>query len=150
MRKRSGYQPKPVRPDAHEHLINGFLPLRAATNEVMRLRVINHGAMERVVSGKATRAEAVDLRNVFITARSLAEIGVGSDYLDEFKAAQMAVIALILRGQASGKYLFTGPELTAVNLGMEVHDLQMDNCTIEVFEQAIKRAVANKDAGVPA
>ena len=150
MRKRSAYRPRPIRHDAHSHLINGFLPLRAATNEVMRLRVINHGALERVVSGKATRAEAVDLRNVFITARSLAEIGVGSDWLEEFKAAQMAVIALILRGEKTGRYGFTGPELTAVNLAMAVHDEQIDGCTIDVFERAIKRAVENKDAGVPA
>ena len=116
----------------------------------MRLRTINHGALERVVNGKATRAEAVDLRNVFITARSLAEIGVGSDWLEEFKQAQLAVVALILRGEKTGRYGLTSPELTVVNLGMEVHDLQLDGCTIEVFEKAIKRAVANKDAGVPA
>lgn len=143
MRKRSRYRPRHVRPDAHSYLINGFLPLREATDEVMRLRVINHGALEKVSKGTATFDEAKDLRNVFITARSLAEIGVGIDWLPEFEQAQLAVCALILRGQKTGKYLFTGPELTAVNLGMEVHDLQMESCTIEVFERAIKRAVTN-------
>ena len=140
MRKRSSYRPKPLRYDAHIHLITGFLPLREATTAVQNLRITNHGALERVVSGKATAVEAKELLDVFLMACSLAEIGVGSDWLPEFEQAQQAVYALILRGKATGRYLFTGAELTAVNLGMEVHDLQIEASTIEVFEKAVLRS----------
>lgn len=140
MKKRSSYRPKPINHEAHLHLIHGFMPLRAATTAVQNLRITNHGALERVVSGKATAAEAKELLDVFLMACSLAEIGVGGDWLPEFEQAQQAVYALIMRGKTTGRYLFTGAELTAVNLGMEVHDLQIEASTIEVFEKAVLRS----------
>ena len=41
------------------------------------------------------------------------------------------------------KYLFTGPELTAVNLGMDVHDAQLDDpkTTIALMQQALEIVV---------
>jgi hypothetical protein len=42
------------------------------------------------------------------------------------------------RGVAKGKFLFTGLEMQAMNTGMEVHDAQLDTCTIAELETAIK------------
>jgi hypothetical protein len=43
------------------------------------------------------------------------------------------------RGLKQGdKFLFTGPEMQAVNLGMDVHDAQLDDCTVKQLEDALK------------
>lgn len=140
MRKRSKYRPRAVIADPLAYVVNGFLPLREASNEVMRLRTINHRALERIVKGKGERQDGINLSNAFITTASLAEIGTGIDWLQEIEEAQQAVNALLLRGHKTGRHVFTGPELTTVNLAMKIHDLQIDNCTIEKFERAIVRA----------
>jgi hypothetical protein len=41
------------------------------------------------------------------------------------------------RGVARDRFLFTGPELTAMNLGMEIHDAQLDACTVGQLEKAL-------------
>jgi hypothetical protein len=36
------------------------------------------------------------------------------------------------------RFLFTGVEMQAINTGMEVHDAQLDACSIAELETAIK------------
>ena len=61
--------------DPVSYVINGFLPLREATTEVMRLRIANHGALESIVKGTGILRDAIMLRNAMVTTASLAEIG---------------------------------------------------------------------------
>ena len=136
-----------VMADPVSYVINGFLPLREATTEVMRLRIANHGALESIVKGTGILRDAIMLRNAMVTTASLAEIGTGTDWLPEIEQGHQAINALILRGRKTGRYLFTGLELTAVNLAMEVHDAQIDGCTITQFEAAIKRSATAERCG---
>ncbi len=41
------------------------------------------------------------------------------------------------RGLERSRFLFTGPELTSMNLGMEIHDAQLDACTVQQLERAL-------------
>lgn len=138
---------RPVLDDPVSYVVSGFLPLREAANEVTRLRIVNHGALESIIKGRGNRSDAIQLRNAMTTTASLAEIGTGADWLPEIEQGHQAITALILRGRKTGRYLFTGLELTAVNLAMEVHDAQIDGCTITQFEAAIKRAATAERCG---
>lgn len=138
---------RPLLDDPVSYVINGFLPLREATDEVTRLRIVNHGALESIVKGNGILRDAIMLRNAMVTTASLAEIGTGTGWLPEIEQGHQAITALILRGRKTGRYLFTGPELTAVNLAMAVHDAQIDGCTITQFESAIKRAATAERCG---
>lgn len=147
MRKRSRYRPKLVVFD-NMGLVKakiddeniGKLPLSTAEEELRKLRCANHGALTDVVQGKGTKASAVMLRNMLITAESIAQLGAGIDWLDELHQAQAAVDALVLRGIRTGRYVFTGVELNAANVAMELHELQLDSITLKQFEDAIVRA----------
>lgn len=74
-----------VMADPVSYVINGFLPLRKATTEVMRLRIANHGALESIVKGTGILRDAIMLRNAMTTTASLAEIGTGRDWLPEIE-----------------------------------------------------------------
>jgi hypothetical protein len=54
------------------------------------------------------------------------------------------------RGVNKGNlFRFTGPELTAMNIAMEIHDAQLDNCTIQELEKAmdlIQQTIRNNKA----
>ncbi len=66
------------------------------------------------------------------------DIALGKEYAPEIKAAQDAIYMMAKRGVAKGRFVFTGPEMQAMNTGMEVHDAQLDACTIGELEAAIK------------
>jgi hypothetical protein len=49
----------------------------------------------------------------------------------------------------TGKFILRGPELTSFNLAMEIHDAQLDTCTVAELEKAmafVEKIVKNKQA----
>ena len=139
MRKRSSYRPRAQLPDPLAWVLSGFRPVTTAHEQMTTVRIKNHDAIEAVRQGKAT-FQCVDvLISAFNIAEALARLGQGTDWLPEIRAAQDALRAAGERP----KYLFTGPELCAVNLGMQVHDAQLDDpkTTIALMQQALEIVV---------
>ena len=139
MRKRSKYRPRQVFSDPVTWVINGFKPV-SSTSEAIGLKIKNHQALFDITHGDGNR----DQVDVLIAAMNMAEAlyninaALGKDYAAEIKAGQDAIYTMARRGVAKGKFLFTGPELQAMNLGMEIHDAQLEQCTIAELEQGIK------------
>ncbi len=135
MRKRSSYRPKPVMRDAVGYVIAGLRPVASAREEMLLVGLKNHGAVEAVRTGQATREQANFLVNAFNLANALACMGQGADWLPEIEEAQAALLAAGNRP----RFGFTGPELQAVNLAMQVHDAQMEDptTTVQMLEQAM-------------
>lgn len=138
--KKKPYVPKPVRLDNMAWLMNGMLPVNSATSTMQTLRIINHGAMHSIVHGKGVRQDAVMLRSAFITARALAMTGVKKQNMRELISASESVNHLITRGDTTGRYVFKGPEMSDVNLGLEIHESQLNVCTIAKLEEAVALA----------
>jgi hypothetical protein len=60
--------------------------------------------------------------------------GKGSDWLPEIREAQNALYEMASRGLEKEKFLFRGPEMQAVNLAMDVHDVQLEESTVKQLE----------------
>ena len=143
MRKRSKYKPKGVRPDAVNWVLSGLKPFKASPHE-LNLRIKNHDALNTVRLGTATRTDLDALIAAMNMAEALIRMGVGSDWSVEIRAAQDALYHLARRGvENNERFIITGPELKALNLGMEIHDAQLDACTIQMLEQAIDIVTAD-------
>lgn len=143
MRKRSKYKPKGVRPDAVSWVLSGLKPFKASPHE-LNLRIKNHDALNTVRLGTATRTDLDALIAAMNMAEALIRMGVGSDWSVEIRAAQDALYYLARRGvENNERFTLTGPELKALNLGMEIHDAQLDACTIQMLEQAIDIVTAD-------
>lgn len=140
MKKKSKYKPKPVRMDNMAWVTGGMLPVTAAKQAMLHLGIKNHGALTSLVQGTGVRDDAVVLRNAFITARAMAMLDIGKEYRPDLDKAQVTIGELIARGDSTGRYLFKGPEIQAVNLGMEIHEAQLQICTIAKLEEAIMLA----------
>lgn len=41
------------------------------------------------------------------------------------------------RGIERGSFAFTGPEMNSVKLVMDLHDAQLDECTVQEMERAL-------------
>jgi hypothetical protein len=139
MRKRSAYKPRQVFSDPVAWVINGMKPI-SSTGHAISLKIKNHQALFDLTQGDGNR----DRVDVLIAAMNISEAlylvnpSLGKDYADEIKDAQDAIFIMAKRGLTKDRFLFTGPEMQAINAGMEVHDAQLDACSIAELESAIK------------
>jgi len=125
VRKRSKYKPKGVRPDAVSWVLSGLKPFKASPQE-LNLRIKNHDALNTLRLGTATRKDLDALIAAMNMAEALTRMGIGADWSAEIKASQDALYHLAKRGVKNGdRFIITGLELQALNLGMEIHDAQL-------------------------
>lgn len=134
-KKRSKYRPKTVCLDNMSYLLQGFTPVRLAPKAVS-FRTANHLALSELSKGKAERRDIEVLLTAMNIADALIEMKVGEEYQKEVTAGKDALRSVALRMFERGRYLCTGPELTALNLAMDVHDAQLDSITVEKLERA--------------
>jgi hypothetical protein len=66
---------------------------------------------------------------------------LGGHLEEEIRAAQNAIHSMGKRSVSKGVFRFTGPELQAMNIGMEIHDQQLDTCTIEEIDKSLKLVI---------
>lgn len=151
MRKRSKYKPRQQLVNPVQWVLSGFQPMRENPHAV-ELKIKNHQALFDMLHGDGGR-DTVDL---LIAAMNMAEAlmlvnptKLGGHLWDEIRAAQSALHAMGKRSLARGVFGFTGPELQAMNTGMEIHDQQLDTCNIAELDEAVQivaKAIKHKKA----
>lgn len=136
MRKK--YKPKGVRLDNMAWVMSGMKPVSQVQHAGLALKIKNHDALANITQGRGKRDDIDIVIAAMNVAEALAMLGLGSDWRAEINAAQEAIYHMGKRGLKHGdKFLFTGPEMQAVNLGMDVHDAQLDECTVKQLEEAL-------------
>jgi hypothetical protein len=138
MKKKSRYKPKPVHPDNLAYILQGNLPLTAAATTMTRVKVANHGAMDSLVKGQGLASDLTTLSHMLITATALAKHNLGRDWLPELEAADKVLIEVSRRKS----FVLKALEINALNLAIEIHDAQLESCTIKQLEDAVKAAKA--------
>lgn len=138
MRKRSKYRPKGVLPDPMTWLLAGMKPFKDAPFSV-DLRIKNHGAMDALRRGVATKDDIDILISAFNMAEACMRLrpDLGADWADEIKAGLDALHAVAVRGAKTMRFVLKASELVAMNLVMELHDVQLDQTTITDLEKAM-------------
>jgi hypothetical protein len=148
MRKRSKYRPRGLIYDTLNHVLSG-MKVVGAISAGTTLKIKNHTALEQMRQGLGTREDIDVLICAFNITEALALMRIGDDWKDEIRAAQDALLAVGRRGVETGKFILRGPELTSFNLAMEIHDAQLDACTVSELEKAmdfVEKIVKNKQA----
>lgn len=137
MRKKSKYKPKGVRLDTMAFVQSGMKVVASLPEAGVLLRIKNHDALTSLTQGNGTRANIDILVAAMNISEALAMIGVGEDWREEIRIAQDAIFTMGRRGLEKDRFLFTGPEMQAMNLGMDIHDAQLENCTVKQLEEAL-------------
>ena len=137
MKKRSKYRPRGVIVDTMLFVSSGMKRVGSIPAGTT-LKIRNHGALENLRLGIATREDIDVLIGAFNITEALALMRIGDDWENEIRAAQDALLAVGRRGAETGKFILRGPDLTTFNLAMEVHDAQLDACTILELEEALR------------
>lgn len=137
MRKKSKYKPKGVRLDTMSWVKAGLKVVASLPEAGILLKIKNHDALASITQGDGTRDNIDILVAAMNVSEALAMLGVGEDWLEEIKVAQNAIFTMGRRGLSKGRFVFTGPEMQAMNLGMDIHDAQLENCTVKQLEEAL-------------
>lgn len=139
MRKRSPYRPRPVIYDTMSYVKGGMLKLPQAVNANAILRIKNHDALAAIAQGRGVFQDADLLVAAFNMSEALVAVNtdLGLEYKPTIRAGLDAVRDMSRRGLRTGRFVCTGPELTAINAAMEVHDAQLDAATIAELEKAL-------------
>jgi len=139
MRKKSNYKPRHVRVDNLNWILAGMKKVGTLPTAGVDLKLKNHGALDSILMGNGTR----DHVDVLIAAVNICEAlirirdDLGVDWASEIRAAQDAIYTMGRRGVEKDRFAFTGPEMTAVKLVMDLHDAQLDDCTVKEMERAL-------------
>jgi hypothetical protein len=146
-RKKSKYKPKGVRLDNLQWVMAGIQPF-AKADESATVQIKNHDALNNMRLGKATKHDLDLMISAFNVMEGLLRIGYGLEFTLEIRAAQDALYAVASRG---GNFVMRAAELNEINRGMEIHDAQLEACTVQDLEKAmdiVVECVAHKRARV--
>lgn len=146
---RKKYKPKGVRLDVMAWVKSGMLPINKVDHAGVTLKIKNHAALASITHGTGCRDDIDVVIAAMNITEALALLGKGKDWHPEIRAAQDAILLMAKRGLAKDKFVFTGPEMQAVNLAMDVHDAQLDECTVAELEKAlamVEREIRHKRA----
>lgn len=141
MKKRSKYRPRPIRTDNMLFVQSGILAF-SKVPVGLNLRIKNNDSLNNIRLGVATKHDIEIIRGALNVTEALGRLGKGSDWVPEIKAGQQALRGIATRGIRNDlRFVATGPELTALTLAMEIHDAQLDACTVQDVERALDLVV---------
>jgi hypothetical protein len=118
--------------------LNRVTLVKDAGSDNIHMRIVAHDALDVLRQGKATRGHMQMIVEAANMAETLAiQHNIGRDWLPEISVAQECIRSLAARGAKIGRYVLTGTELNALNLLMQIHDSQLDACTIHTLGLAV-------------
>lgn len=138
MRKRSKYKPRMMLQNPLAYVLESITPIATLEKYFIDLKIKNHDALRSLTQGLATRADVETLIATVNITEALYRLGFGREYGDVVRDGLDALRAVGKRGVESGRFILKAPEMSALNLAMELHDAQLEIITLKDMENAIK------------
>lgn len=145
---RKAYRAKPVHLGQVDAVIAYTALLPKA--ERLKLQVPMENAWAAMRTGSRDSAPWCNLADAMNVAEQLAERGICSDRLPELKAAQSALHAVHTRQCDTGSWTLRGTEISALELGVDLHRIQLHHATqgeVRDAIQAVQRRMSQALAG---
>lgn len=116
--------------------ILGSLPVASFTDHTRKLRLTRHEALSAIAEGIGLDEHVELVLASLNISEALATMLYVGNHLDEIRAAKAAVRAMVKRRPLVDSYLFGLDEYALVCRAFEVHDAQLDDCTVEEVDAA--------------
>lgn len=140
------YRPKPVSLNPLSEVFGGMSGDHAG--HLQTLNIKNHAALAALTTGVGGREEWDLLVGAINIANVMCEQGIG----DEFRAATIAgrdaLMAVGKRGAVSGRFVFRGDELAAMNTALACHDTQLENVRAIDIDRASNEVIRRIRHGI--
>lgn len=149
MRKQAPRRKWQKNPFAIHIALNNVSMVKDAGADNTLMRLVGHEAMDSLRRGQGERGHLQSMIEVANIAETLARMhSLGTDWLPEIHEAQTCIHAIAERGAQLGRYTLKANEIKALNLLLEIHDVQLDACSIQTLGKAtnyIRQRIAKKD-----
>lgn len=90
-------------------------------------QLVNHAAMQAMTQGRGDKDQWDRLVGAINIAIVMCEQGIGPEFREPLVAACEALLQCGVRSVKTGRFLFTGDELQAMNEALDCHDAQLTN-----------------------
>jgi len=137
MRKRSKYRPRPVLVDPVGYTIESMKPVALHDDFLIDLKIKNALAMQALIMEKAEKSDMDNLISMNNVVHALLRMGFGTQFKEYMNNGREALLDVCRRGAADQKFICRGPQITALNELLELHDAQMEVITVKDMERAI-------------
>ena len=138
MRKKSKYKPKGVRLDTMTYIVEGMTKVVDKKSAYLTTHLKNLSALDSLTKGVANKKEMDIIIGVINVAEALCELGAGSEYRQLVLDASSALYDVCKRSfEINDRFVCRGEELSAIKTGYEVHDAQMEVCTLAMLDEAL-------------
>ena len=118
-----------------DYVLKGVKP--ASQDAQTKLRVGYHLSMAALCKGEGDTHDWQNVSDAMNVAMVLCEMGYGEDYLPDLSTAMQSMLAMRDRYKQGMSLLFRGEEMQAVNLGLDLHDAQVEEVPLAAFERAL-------------
>lgn len=143
---RKAYRPKPAVRNPISAIFGGMSGDHA--EHLRRLNIINHAAMVAMVQGRATRDDWDRLVGVINMGNVMCEQGIGNEFRAAMIAGRDVMCEVGKRAVASGRFLFRGDEMAAMNEALDCHDAQLENVRAIDVERASDEVMRRIHGGI--
>lgn len=138
-RTKSYRGPKYIAKNPMETFLGGMSGVHR--EHLQKTNIINHAAMQAMVQGRGDKEQwdrLVGMNNIAIV---LCEQGIGPEFREALIAGHDALVSCGVRSVRTGRFAFTGDELKAMNLALELHDTQLENIRAIDVDRAAEEVV---------
>lgn len=119
--------------------LNNVSMVSSAGEANIKMRLMGHQAMDTFRRGQGTREHLQVMIDVANMSETLALVhNLGKDWLPEINEGQEAIRRLAKRSAELGRYTLKADELKAMTLLLEIHDAQLDACSIQTLGKAVE------------
>ena len=140
MRKRSKYRPRDRLLDPVGYVVENSKGLAEQHQEYLTtLKIKTHAAMLAITQGQATKKDMDYIVQTFNIMQAFKMLGIGG-IENEIETAKKAIYDICLRTPKLGKFIATGPEITALNTLIDYHDELFEHITVKQLDDAVKLA----------
>lgn len=133
---RKKYRPKPVY--SNPVAVATTLCSTLRPGEIQRIQLTAHAAMTAMVRGEGGKADWSNTADALNMTLILAQTRFDNAYQDELLDARDAHCACLERYVEKGRFGYTGEELQAMNLALEIHDEILGQVSIRELEDAVR------------
>lgn len=106
------------------------------SEHLQTLLLKNHGALAAIVQGRGDREAFDKLTGAINMGNVMCEMGIGDEFRASMLAGRDAMIEMGKRALQTGRFVFKGCELAAMNEAIACHDAQLENIRAIDVERA--------------
>lgn len=109
--------------------------------EAQKIAYKTHSAMVNLCQGSGTKEDWDRVVGAINMANVLCEQGIGNEFRESTIDARDALLEVGKRFMTTGRFVFKGDELTAINDGLACHDAQIENSRYLDIERASNEVI---------